>query len=105
MNTPNTPSELLAMQRSEGLSPEACKAIDACVELGLTAEDKRQVALWLVDELLDLHEDHVGTLLGRALLLPHERQALEAWAVDASHLRQAESLLEVVSLPMEGEPD
>jgi hypothetical protein len=91
------------MQEQEPVGPsaEACRILDDCASL--PAEDRRQIALGLIGQLLDLHHAATDDLINRATLSETDRQELTWWAADASRLQQAEMLMEMVAIPLEGE--
>jgi len=102
---PDSPQELLAMQKGSGelppdasaalASPKVREVLDRIAGLDTTSADDKQIALALLRKLEDLHDEIVEELR-QDPEAPHSQ--IIAWSIDADRLTRARILLESVDL-------
>jgi hypothetical protein len=96
---PNTPGELLAMQKNQSkldkeMSKNVKKVIALIDELETGAEEDQHIALLLVARLEFFHDYMVNVLIEEGDNKPED---VCGWAIDADRLTQCRQLLESVA--------
>lgn len=99
---PDSPQQLLAMQKGEGAipapptsSPRVLEVLERINALETTSAEDKQIALALLRKLEDLHDEIVEELRDDPEA-PHSQ--IIAWSIDADRLTRARILLESVDL-------
>lgn len=108
-NVPGTIDELIAMQQGEldhealpskpekpdRITAKVSKVLDLIDELETSAAEDQQIALSILRQLENYHDDIVGKMQEDA---DAKHSQIVAWAVDADRLMQSRILLESVDL-------
>ena len=99
---PDSPQQLLAMQKGEGAmpalptsSPRVLEVLERINALETTSAEDKQIALALLRKLEDLHDEIVEELRDDPEAPPSQ---IIAWSIDADRLTRARILLESVDL-------
>ena len=89
MNTPNTPQELLTLNTPTPTVMEQVETLMGQLDYSQTL----QVVRWLVQNMLNFHQDRVNTMKEDS---DTDHQTLVNWTIDSTHLWTVSQLLKKV---------
>lgn len=106
--TPSTPGELIAMQIlaiPNEFPSVPTDAVENVMELlaqgGTTPEEYRQIALAILELLIDYHKKTCGDIVHTGLNTELDKLLFASWIADSTILQQAAAMIDSISIPMD----